>query len=385
MRKINSVLKNYTSKGSFEMKNVRILAIDDIQMDLSIERDIKYLFGTDVDVYASIDGLMDIIAKEQYDIILMDYSLKNKDFEEYAKKIRRMGERYPRLKMYFENVPIIILIGKNALGGTKIVLGDGVDDFIPKPSPLYYTDRMLKKWIPANKRTSRKEELSEQSGEDDEQDIYTESKYYANMIVDGLDMEKCMNYCGYNKAKYVNYLQHIYKKGITGIEAIENYIKRGDMANFIEQARKLKLFAKDIGAVSLYEIAKTTEIAGYSGDYSYVIDRVGNLLEMYYSLISNISTVLDNMKESYKKINPDERLPISHAECQNELFLILKYMDDIRPQAAVKAIDRMLCCSIEEQSFKKLQMARACIDDMEYEKAIFHLSELLKKYTGGAL
>lgn len=384
MRKINSVLRNYTSKGSFEVKNVSFLVIDDQQINFSVERDIKYMFGIDVDIDGASDGLEEKILRKRYDIIFIDYSLKTMDCQDMARKIRDMGDRYKSYAMYFSSVPIIVLIGSNALGIHKIVLGDGIDDFIPVPVQPYYLDRILKKWIPGNKRINVGQQPKDCNYEE-EQDIFTESRYYDKLVVDGIDMDKCMNRCHFNKANYINFLNEIYKKGIMGIEAIEKYIKHGDMSNFIEQVHGLKNFSKEIGAYSLYEIAKTSEIAAYSGDYAYVIDRVENLLEIYYHIVTGIADVITESSKIHNMKTDKEKLPISYMECQNEIFVILKYLDDIRPQAAIKSIIRLRECRIDEKMEKELKIAESSIEDMDYEKAIYHLSYLLKSYAGGAL
>lgn len=378
MHKINSVIRNYTSKGTFKVKDVKILYIDDNQIDMSISRDIKYMYDVDVDICYSDDSVYDRIIRNKYDIVFIDYSLKGKDFDDVARGIRRIAERVPKLNLYITSLPIIVSVGSNTLGGRRIVLGDVVDDFVPHPSDTYYIDRLLKKWLPASKRTSTGVMEERIAHINDHTIIDENSKYYDNLKVPGLDIAKCMKKCHFDKAKYLLFLNDIYKKSMVDIESLEYHITHGDILNFIEKVHDLKEFAKEIGADTLYEMAKTQEIAAYSGDYNYILGRVGTLFENYDKIISGIEEVLKNNLIDEKELPVEQRLPISYAETQNEIFLILKYIDDIRPQAAIKAIKRLLCCKVDNATMKLLYKVNECIEEMEYEKAMYYLTEMLR-------
>ena len=383
MRKINSCIRNYTARGSFEAKDVRVLFIDDVQNDMSVERDLKYLFGIDSDVSASTPAVLTRIVEKRYDIIFIDYSLINNDFEEMTEKIRKLGSRNPKLSHYFMSVPIIVLVSNNACGGRKIVLGNGIDDFIPRPVQLYYIDRLMRKWLPADKRImkhvnadaeyERMENISDEELHGDK-----ERNYCRNITVRGIDMERCLKACGFDKKKFLMFIGESYKIGLFQIEAIETCMKRRDIPNYIELTGKLKDFAKGLGSDTLYELAKSQQIAAYSGNYAYVFARNDNLLDCYYKIVSSMGEVLTENNIFKMSIGEHERLPISYLEFRNEMLLIFMYLDEIRPYTAMKAIYRLIQCQIGEDMIKKLTDVVALIDDMDYERAMYYLTEILR-------
>lgn len=385
MQKINSCLRNYTSRGSFIVKDTKILVIDDRQVDFSLERDLKYLFGINSDVYGSTIDVLARIAEKKYDIIFVDSNLINNDFENMVRQIRDLGERYKKMTTYFMSVPIIVLVANNSLGARKIVLGEGVDDFVPLPVEIYYIDRMIKKWLPSNKRVARQDKFDSSTAAADDDDVINnevdselEHDFYSDLVVDGINMEKVMKACEFSKKKYIQFIGESYKKGISGIESIENCIRRSDMANFVEKIHSLKEFSKAIGCDVLYEMSKTLEIAAYSGNYNYVYERASNLLEKYYMLLSSMGEVLTKNNFNNVHCKEDEKLPISYMEFQNEIFHVLMYLDDIRPHTAVKAIRRLLGCKISSKMIARLKKVIEHIDDMDYEKAMLHLTEILR-------
>ena len=365
MNYFDSVLRDYVDDGTFKAKKVRILIIDDGNRDYSLQRDLLKLYDIEAETMSSDSGYVNRIIKERYDIIFVDYSVKRNDFMEVAENIRNIALLNDGYVTYASTVPIIVVIGKNASGNKKVVLGDVVDDFVVKPMEVYYLDRMLRKWIPACKRT-KKENVSEDKKEDNNKTDKIE--------IPGLDMSYLYKISGYDRKQLLQKLVVIYHQCMQKGEILSEYINKGDYANYIEQMKYLKLFAKEIGADSLQEHAKVHQIAGLAGNYEFIEERFPNIYENINSLVANIKLCL---KENTKERENHKKLPISENECKNEMLVALSYIDNIMPNAAVTVLNKLLNCELPTDWASAVLSVVDYIDDMDYEKAMKLLKECL--------
>lgn len=363
MNYFDSVLRDYVDNGTFKAKELRVLIIDDGNRDYSLQRDLIKLYDIYVETMASDSGYINRVIRERYDLIFVDYSNKKKDFMEVAESIRNIALINESYSDYAKTVPIIVVIGKNAAGNKKVVLGDIVDDFIVKPMDVYYLDRVLRKWVPACKRTKKEEAQIDKK----------ESKQGDKITIEGLDMPYLYKTCGYDKKHLLQKLVVIYHHAMQKAEELAEYINKGDFANYIEQMKFLKLFAKEIGAHSLYEHAKVHQIAGLADNYEFLEERFPNIYENINSIVSNIKMCLrENAKE-----NEGKKLPISEHECKNEMLVALSYIDNIMPNAAVTTLNKLLSCELTTDHASAMISVVDYIEDMEYEKAMRLLKECL--------
>ena len=359
----DSVLRDYVDNGTFKAKGLNVLVIDDGNRDYSLQRDLIKLYDINVETMSSDSRYINRVLKEKYDIIFVDYCNKKKDFMEIAESVRNISVINEDYFDYAKTVPIVVIIGKNATGNKKVVLGDVIDDFIVKPMDVYYLDRVLRKWIPACKR---------QKKESDDIDK-KENDPTAKIAIEGLDMPYLYKTCGYDKKHLLQKLVIIYHHAMQKAEELSEYVNKGDYANYIEQMKHLKLFAKEIGAEALYEHAKVHQIAGLAGNYEFIEERFPNIYENINSMVSNIKTcVKENSKENEKK-----RLPISEHEYKNEMLVALSYIDNIMPNAAVTTLNKLLACELSTDHASAMISVVDYIDDMEYEKAMRLLKECL--------
>ena len=283
---------------------------------------------------------------------------------EVAESIRDIANINEGCVTYASTVPIIVVIGKNAAGNKKVVLGDVVDDFMVKPMDVYYLDRILRKWIPACKRAKK-----EVAREDKKEEARTDK-----IEIAGLDMAYLYKISGYDRKHLLEKLVIIYHQAMQKADVLSEYINKGDYANYIEQMKYLKLFAKEIGAQSLHEHAKVHQIAGLAGNYEFLEERFPNIYENINSIVSNIKTCI---KENTKGNNKHKKLPISENECKNEMLVALSYIDNIMPNAAVAVLNKLLNCELPTDWASAVLSVVDYIDDMEYEKAMRLLKECL--------
>jgi CheY-like chemotaxis protein/HPt (histidine-containing phosphotransfer) domain-containing protein len=140
-----------TMHTRFIAPEARVLVVDDIVTNLKVAAGLMLPYGVKVDICESGEESLDMVAKNDYDVIFMDHMMPGMDGLETTAAIRAMPGK--------NNVPIVALTA-NAISGVKeMFLSKGLSDFISKPIDPLKLEEMLHKWIPREKHLRQYEQV----------------------------------------------------------------------------------------------------------------------------------------------------------------------------------------------------------------------------------
>lgn len=125
-----------------ELPNCRILAVDDMELNLRLLN--TWLQATPVHLDLAFSGEMAIqlCQQHEYDLILMDIQMPNMDGLETTRKIREIEINF--------GVPIIAVTAHALESEKQHFLDSGMDDFLAKPISLETLSDMIQNWCAAN-------------------------------------------------------------------------------------------------------------------------------------------------------------------------------------------------------------------------------------------
>jgi CheY-like chemotaxis protein len=130
--------------GPFVLKNVLMLVVDDNQVNRMVAEGLLRRYGAEVHTAAGGEEAIDMVQKQNYDIVFMDHMMPGMDGIEATRKIRSLGGRFTRLT--------IIALTANAMSGVKeTFLREGMDDFLPKPIMVKDLKDILGEHLPPEK------------------------------------------------------------------------------------------------------------------------------------------------------------------------------------------------------------------------------------------
>ncbi len=128
----------------FKTREVKILVVDDNQVNLDVAAGLLKHYHIAVDQSLSGKEALRRVAQENYDIIFMDHMMPGMDGVETTRAIRAMGGKYLRMT--------IIALSANAVSGAaELFVTSGMNDFLSKPIMLKQLSDMLYKWLPPDK------------------------------------------------------------------------------------------------------------------------------------------------------------------------------------------------------------------------------------------
>ena len=136
----------------FVAPDARILIVDDSDLNLMIARELlKPVNMMAIDTVKSGEQAIDIVKKNRYDIIFMDYMMPYMDGVETTEKIRRETDNPDndeKFREYIRTVPIVALSGDDSEAAKDKFFRAGINDFIEKPVNPQKLKKMLIKWLP---------------------------------------------------------------------------------------------------------------------------------------------------------------------------------------------------------------------------------------------
>lgn len=135
------------------LPHVRILIVDDNDLNLQIAEALLQTFEMKIDCAGSGREAIEAVNCRDYDLIFMDYMMPEMDGIKTMKKIRGLpGDQY-------EKLPIVVLTADATSSAKDRLLAEGFDDYLTKPINIEETGRLLTKWLcDLNEQRSRTED-----------------------------------------------------------------------------------------------------------------------------------------------------------------------------------------------------------------------------------
>ncbi len=128
----------------FTAPDARIMVVDDIPMNLKLAERLLARLKIKTDLASSGQEALELLVKEQYDIIFMDHMMPGLDGIDTTRLIRRFHPKYNK-------TPIIALTANVMEDAKKMFLIEGMSDIIPKPIEVKTLNEKLLKWLPPEK------------------------------------------------------------------------------------------------------------------------------------------------------------------------------------------------------------------------------------------
>lgn len=123
----------------FSCEGVRVLAVDDEEMNLVVAKGVLGSYGIQVDTCLSGREAIERCASTAYDIVFLDHMMPGFDGVETLKQIREMKNGI------YKELPVIALTANTISGAREMFRNEGFTEFIPKPIERAVLERVLRK------------------------------------------------------------------------------------------------------------------------------------------------------------------------------------------------------------------------------------------------
>jgi signal transduction histidine kinase/ActR/RegA family two-component response regulator len=128
------------SADVFPAPELKVLVVDDIEINLDVAAVMLEAFGIRADLAGSGEAAIKKVCEKDYDVVFMDHMMPEMDGIETTQCIRAMGGKY-------KDLPIIALTANAVNDAEKNFLENGFTGFLAKPLELSTLSRCLKKLV----------------------------------------------------------------------------------------------------------------------------------------------------------------------------------------------------------------------------------------------
>lgn len=269
---------------SFEAPEAKILAVDDLPVNLLVIANLLKETRIKIDTVGSGRECLDKCSQQKYDLILMDHMMPEMDGVQTFEKLH--GDKS---SPNFET-PVIMLTA-NALAGMREQYMDvGFADYVSKPVRGAKLEEAIRRNLPESMIKSASPEIPAEA-------VSTEPSGFADICgaVPELNVNAALQYCC-GSAELLNDLLHDFTEN-DHFSDLKAAFEEKRWEDYRRHAHSLKSTSLMIGLTGLSERARASELALKGGCTEFAELNHDSLIEEYSALLGKIKDYLKDKSE----------------------------------------------------------------------------------------
>jgi signal transduction histidine kinase/CheY-like chemotaxis protein/HPt (histidine-containing phosphotransfer) domain-containing protein len=303
----------------FRFSRARLLVVDDISTNLKVAEGLIAPYMAAVDTCLSGRQAIEMVKKQNYDMVLMDHMMPEMDGIETTAVIRSWEKEQQKKDLVRHQIPIIALTANAVVGMREIFIQNGFDDFLAKPIDVSKLDEVLNRWIPEEKREkgvgSRESGIGSKERSSDNNfapglrsDI--SNRDFPLPDIPGIDTKKGIAMTGGTLSAYRQVLSLFCKDVKERLPLLQKTAEADTLNAFVTHVHALKSASASIGAAEISAQAAGLEAVGKAGDSAFIRESVPAFSQQLTELIGGIDAALktDNAAEQIVQTTDDSAI-----------------------------------------------------------------------------
>ncbi|ETP73203.1 signal transduction histidine kinase [Lachnospiraceae bacterium JC7] len=360
---------------SFISPQGRILVIDDNSLNLTVITGLLKETRLQVDTASSgLEGIKKVCETE-YDCVFVDHLMPHMDGIETLQKMRESEDNRNK------SIPYIALTANAINGAREEYLSAGFDDYLSKPINIDLLEKMLIRYLPADKvilpgdegfteslSTPKKLQgfKSEDSGSEQPQLVGNLNS------LKGIELKAALDNTGSTellRTVITEYRDHIPENA----ERIETFFKEQNWNDFTISVHALKSTSRVIGALELSEMCQKLETAGKEQDTDTINSLTAPMLELYRSYVENLS-----FPEELEGQNTGETESIEKTKDLSDVLTRTRsFLEDYDYDSAESVLKELDDSELTEDIKEKLQNIKEALSNLDAEIGIEIIDSIL--------
>lgn len=234
---------NYQSLGSRY-----VLVAEDVELNQYLVRHIMESWGFTVDIVNNGREAVDMIQKNNYDLVLMDIQMPEMDGMEATRAIRQLSDRKKAA------IPIVALTANALKGDSEKYLAAGMNDFLPKP----FNEQKLFMVISNNLKTGAPAPAMNPMNETNTSVTGSEEKLY--------DLNMVQTISGGDESFVKRMVQLFIETVPPSLADLQKETAQQNWLHVSKLAHKLKATIDSMGITRVKDVVRTIETNGKNGE-----------------------------------------------------------------------------------------------------------------------
>ncbi len=329
---------------SFKAPKARVLVVDDDEANLDVAAGILSLYEISCDRAISGREAIDLIRRNDYDIVFMDLRMPGMDGVQTTGIIRSQGGA-------FEELPII------AITTSATVDSPGFSDMLTKPIDMERLRALLLKWLPEGTVVFAGERVAQESV------AYTRVLEAAAEIGE-LDVAFGLDRVRGQQDLYEHVLKMTLEKAHLMASALVTAASHGDFDSVRLHAHAAKESLSDIGATRLAILAADLERAAEAGDMAFCRKNTPGFIDRLGRFVEALSEVFVRVPAREEAHDWDALARIREAIASSDF------------EAALAASSELAAAAEKSGRSEKLRLLRDALEHFDYDSAIVLLDKI---------
>ncbi len=336
-----------------QLQGAMVLLVEDNEINQELV--IELLKSNHIHAEVAVNGqeALDLIAKHDFDGVLMDCQMPVMDGYKATEYIRQT--------MKLTELPILAMTANAMADDVQRAIGCGMNDVISKPINITTMFKIMAQWItPKHPWQSLNQSPSEQ--DDHVVDL-------ANLP--GIDTEAGLLTTQHNETLYLKLLRKFYTTYTEFESDFEAALNAEDKQSAERMAHTLRGVAGNIGAKRVQKIAEKLENACKMDNN---VEKVKPLLD---ECVKELKSVLNSLKSLEESNNEPSSLTAVEPADVSKLLIRLRALledDDTAAKDLVEELDKLALQPMQRKAINSIYRA---IDDYDFELALQVLDKIL--------
>lgn len=351
---------NDFSLGGIKMPGVKVLVVDDNQINLKVAGSTLMYYGLQVDTASSGAEAIELCRKNRYAIVFMDQMMPRMSGTEAMREIRKLDAHYSH-----GGACKIIVLTANAVTGIRTqMIEEGFDEYLGKPMNYKQLERLFRKYIPAEQIVF---EVDEEADAKDESADSGGTRELGKMLPQ-VDIDEGILFCGGVLERYIEVLRIVCRRGEEQLKQLESLWKEHAYEEYTIQVHGMKGSMRSIGAKTLAEKAKALEKAGRENDFASIDAGTEVFCAEYRKLLAQLAKALEPYGVWDAEEPEQESGDFTGEDAKQTLREILRCLDEYDFASATKRIRETLQKELPGEYRADFEQLRQFMDDMEDDK-----------------
>ncbi len=348
----------------------KIIIVDDSIVNLKVLEGMLQTFNVKITKCKSGAEALDVLEKDEFDLIILDQRMPEMDGIELLHLIRKLDNANAM-------VPILCATADFGPEVSRMLLNEGFQDYLAKPVRRFYLERMLRKYMP--------EELAVNILVDDVAPAPEEPPQETVMPISekdpkDIDFDKGLANVGGMMEAFASVINAYYKEGRSKSELVPKLLADKDIDNYVVEVHALKSSSAAIGADAMSVMFRELEFAGKAKNIEFIESHSGKVFEVFEGVLGVVKQYLEQ-KGILESDNADDAMPEGDVEEFDDTVLdeLIDNLSKFNIKATETKVSEITTINYGEDVNKAFFEIKKCLEVFDYHKAKELVSDLKRR------
>ena len=258
----------------------KIIIVDDSIVNLKVLEGMLQTFNVNITKCKSGAEALDVLEKEEYDLIILDQRMPEMDGIELLHFIRKLDNANSM-------VPILCATADFGPEVSRMLLNEGFQDYLAKPVRRFYLERMLRKYMPPELAVNIE---VDDFRPDEAEDVHKTESVTADPKL--INFDAGLANVGGQLDAFSSVVNAYYREGKNKADIVPALLSENNIANYIIEVHALKSSSAAIGADGMAVRFRELEFAGKAGNTEFLESHTDSVIAMFNEVLGVVKNYL---------------------------------------------------------------------------------------------